>query len=162
MMVIQQSRHCSTQICFSSLQSSAMYHAIKSFVNIPKSFFFSIFVSFLYLQHLHSGSFRHKLKVCIHTFTHSAFTDTFLFQQFILLTLTTSSSVERHLTASETSITEASIPTVTTFTGTATVLPVSTAVFKISESQRQKERAISTAPVEGLERSLIHLIAVDQ
>ena len=53
---------------------------------------------------------------------------------FILLTLTTSSSVERHLMASETSVTEASIPIVTTFTGTATVLPVSTAVFKISES----------------------------
>lgn len=30
MMVIQQSPHCSTQVCFSSLQSSAMYHAIKS------------------------------------------------------------------------------------------------------------------------------------
>lgn len=44
------------------------------------------------------------------------------------------------MTASETSVTEASIPMVTTFTGTATVLPVSTAVFKISESWRQKQR----------------------
>lgn len=53
---------------------------------------------------------------------------------FILLTLTTSSSVEEHLTASEMSVTEASMPTVTTFTGTATVFPVRTAVFNISES----------------------------
>lgn len=45
--------------------------------------------------------------------------------------------MERHWTASETSTTEASIPMVTTFTGTATVFPVSTAVFKISESCRE-------------------------
>lgn len=64
-----------------------------------------------------------------------------LFQRFIPLTLTTSSSVEAHLTASETSITEASMPTVTTFTGTATVFPVRTAVFKISESCRQKKQS---------------------
>ncbi|TNN86565.1 hypothetical protein EYF80_003335 [Liparis tanakae] len=38
-----------------------------------------------------------------------------------------------------TSVTEASTPMVTTFTGTATVFPVSTAVFRISESWRQKE-----------------------
>lgn len=120
--------------CIMPLNPFPLHFVVICLCQHTKKLFFSIFVSFLYLQHLHSGSFRHKLKVCIHTFTHSAFTDTFLFQQFILLTLTTSSSVERHLTASETSITEASIPTVTTFTGTATVLPVSTAVFKISES----------------------------
>lgn len=62
------------------------------------------------------------------------------FQKLILLTLTTSSSVERHVTASETSVTEASVPTVTTFTGTATVFPVNTAVFRISESWRYKRK----------------------
>lgn len=61
-------------------------------------------------------------------------------RQIPTFTLTTSSSTERHMTASETSTTEASIPMVTTFTGTATVFPVSTAVFKISESCREKER----------------------
>lgn len=62
------------------------------------------------------------------------------FQKLILLTLTTSSSVERHVAASETSVTEASVPTVTTFTGTATVFPVNTAVFRISESWRYKKK----------------------
>lgn len=62
------------------------------------------------------------------------------FQKSILLTLTTSSSVERHVAASETSVTEASVPTVTTFTGTATVFPVNTAVFRISESWRYKKK----------------------
>lgn len=50
------------------------------------------------------------------------------------LTLTTSSSVDRHCTASETSVMVPSTATVTTFTGTATVLPFSTAVFMISVS----------------------------
>lgn len=57
-----------------------------------------------------------------------------------LLTLTTSSSVERHSTDSVTSVTDPSVPTVTTFTGTATVLPLSTAVFNISVSWRYRER----------------------
>ncbi len=50
------------------------------------------------------------------------------------LTLTTSSSVDWHCTASDTSVTVPSVPTVTTFTGTATVFPFSTAVFRISVS----------------------------
>lgn len=62
------------------------------------------------------------------------------FQKLILLTLTTSSSVERHVAASETSVTEPSVPTVTTFTGTATVFPVNTAVFRISQSWRYKKK----------------------
>ncbi len=39
-----------------------------------------------------------------------------------------------HCTASDTSVTVPSVPTVTTFTGTATVFPFSTAVFRISVS----------------------------
>lgn len=60
------------------------------------------------------------------------------------LTLTTSSSVDLHCTASETSVIVASAATVTTFTGTATVLPFNTAVFRISVScrRRQGERVI--------------------
>lgn len=78
-----------------------------------------------------------------------------LSHRFILLTLTTSSSEEEHLTASEMSVTEASMPTVTTFTGTATVFPVRTAVFNISESCRQekeKGRHQYTGPVAAVRR----------
>lgn len=62
------------------------------------------------------------------------------FFKFTLLTFTTSSSVEWHFTTSETSVTEASVPMVTTFTGTATVFPVRTAVFRISVSYEEKRQ----------------------
>lgn len=44
-----------------------------------------------------------------------------------------------------------SVPMATTFTGTATVLPVSTAVFKISVSyrERQSERGVGRGGMVG-------------
>lgn len=47
-------------------------------------------------------------------------------------------SVELHSTDSVTSDTAPSVPTVTTLTGTATVRPVSTAVFRISVSCQEE------------------------
>ena len=56
------------------------------------------------------------------------------------LTLITCSSVDLHSTDSVTSETAPSVPTVTTFTGTATVRPVRMAVLRISESWKGKEK----------------------
>lgn len=56
------------------------------------------------------------------------------------LTLMTCSSVDLHSTDSVTSETAPSVPTVTTFTGTATVRPVRTAVLRISVSCKGKNQ----------------------
>lgn len=105
------------------------------------SFYVGLYITFLTMLHnvpaahvQFCKSIQGLTKTCFKRYRGSL-----LFQQFVSLTLTTSSSVERHLTASETSVTEASIPMVTTFTGTATVFPVRTAVFKISESYRERK-----------------------
>lgn len=59
-------------------------------------------------------------------------------------TLITCSSVDLHSTDSVTSETAPSVPTVTTFSGTATVRPVSTAVLRISVSCQVKKKHTHT------------------